>query len=204
MGKEIESHAPEKANTAYVQFLVDVEDYTLINGLVPQVEEHLLAEFPDIEVYAKKFLLGPGSGGKIQIRFSGPDPNALRGLAEQATAAVEAPARREEVLGTRQLRVGAVHLGVDVAEVPADGPVLHEVPRNEAEVLASLDLVAPEIRLAGVVEEGAEQGGGVEPEVHGIPDDHALDRVVDLLVEGAEGDAEGCGQEVADSLLLGE
>ncbi|NQU21424.1 MAG: efflux RND transporter permease subunit [Candidatus Nealsonbacteria bacterium] len=77
------TYAPEKANTAYAQFLVDVEDYAMIDGLVPQVEEHLLAEFPDIEVYAKKFLLGPGAGGKIQIRFSGRDPNVLRGLAEQ-------------------------------------------------------------------------------------------------------------------------
>jgi len=77
------TYAPEKANTAYVQFLVDVEDSTLIDALIPKVEEHLLAEFPDIEVYAKKFVLGPGSGGKIQARFSGPDPNVLRGLAEQ-------------------------------------------------------------------------------------------------------------------------
>jgi len=77
------TYAPEKANTAYVQFLVDVEDYRLIDDLIPQVEEDLQAEFPDVEVYGKKFLLGPGSGGKIQARFSGPDPNVLRGLAEQ-------------------------------------------------------------------------------------------------------------------------
>ncbi len=77
------TYGPEKANTAYIQFLVDVEDYTLIEKLIPKVEEHLLAEFPDIEVYGKKFLLGPGAGGKIQARFSGPDPSVLRGLAEQ-------------------------------------------------------------------------------------------------------------------------
>ena len=79
------TYGPEKANTAYMQFLVDVEDYTVIDRLIPEVEEHLLAEFPDVEVYAKKFLLGPGSGGKIQARFSGPDPNVLRKLAEQTT-----------------------------------------------------------------------------------------------------------------------
>ena len=75
------TYAPEKANSAYLQFLVDVEDYTLIDKLIPQVEKHLLAEFPDVEVYGRKILLGPGFGGKIQIRFSGPDPNVLRGLA---------------------------------------------------------------------------------------------------------------------------
>ncbi len=77
------TYAPEKTNSAYVQFLVDVEDYTLIEGLIQQVEEHLPTEFPDVEVYGKTFLLGPGAGGKIQARFSGPDPNALRRLAEQ-------------------------------------------------------------------------------------------------------------------------
>ncbi len=35
------TYAPEKANSAYVQFLVDVEDYTMIDGLIPQVEEAL-------------------------------------------------------------------------------------------------------------------------------------------------------------------
>ncbi len=77
------TYAPEKANSAYLQFLVDVESYELIDDLVPQVEQHLQATYPNVEVYGKKFLLGPGAGGKIQIRFSGPDPDVLRKLAEQ-------------------------------------------------------------------------------------------------------------------------
>jgi multidrug efflux pump subunit AcrB len=77
------TYAPEKVNSAYMQFLVDVEDYAMIPGLIDEVEKHLLAEFPNVEVYGRKFLLGPGAGGKIQARFSGPDPNVLRGLAEQ-------------------------------------------------------------------------------------------------------------------------
>lgn len=77
------TYAPEKTNSAYMQFLVDVDNYNAIEQLIPQVEEHLLADFPNVEVYGKKFLLGPGSGGKIQVRFSGPDPNVLRKLAEE-------------------------------------------------------------------------------------------------------------------------
>ncbi len=77
------TYAPEKANSAYVQFLVDVEDYRTVQGLVDQVEQKLPEKFSDIEVYAKKFLLGPGSGGKLQIRFSGPDPSELRHLAQE-------------------------------------------------------------------------------------------------------------------------
>ena len=84
------TYSPEKTNSAYVQFLVDVEDYKLIGDLVAKVEKELPEKFADIEVYGKKFLLGPGSGGKIQARFSGPDPNKLRHLAEQTMAILHA------------------------------------------------------------------------------------------------------------------
>ncbi|HHK40962.1 MAG TPA: efflux RND transporter permease subunit, partial [Planctomycetaceae bacterium] len=84
------TYAPEKNNSAYVQFLVDVEDYRIVPDLVAQVEKELPERFPDTEVYAKKFLLGPGSGGKIQIRFSGPDAGELRRLAQEAMGVLRA------------------------------------------------------------------------------------------------------------------
>jgi len=40
--------------------------------------------FPDATVNVKKFLLGPGEGGKIQLRINGPDPAVLRELANKA------------------------------------------------------------------------------------------------------------------------
>ena len=33
---------------------------------------------------ARSFILGPGSGGKIQLRINGPDPVVLRQLAQKA------------------------------------------------------------------------------------------------------------------------
>lgn len=77
------TYAPEKMNSAYVQFLVDVDDHAVIDDLMVEVENHLLVQFPNTQAFAKKFLLGPGDGGKIQVRFSGPDPNVLRGFAEK-------------------------------------------------------------------------------------------------------------------------
>ncbi len=78
------TYAPEKLNSAYAQFLVDVDDYTVIEDRIAQVEQELPELFPDSEVYGRKFILGPGSGGKIQIRFSGPDSTKLRSLASAA------------------------------------------------------------------------------------------------------------------------
>lgn len=76
------TYAPEKTNSAYVQFLVDVEDYRTIADLLPKIERDLMERFPDSLVYAKRFLLGPGSA-KIQARVSGPGLDELRGIAAQ-------------------------------------------------------------------------------------------------------------------------
>jgi len=78
------TYSPEKINSAYAQFLIDVDDYTKIEDLIAKSEHELPELFPDSEVYGRKFILGPGSGGKIQIRFSGPNPEVLRRLATGA------------------------------------------------------------------------------------------------------------------------
>ena len=72
------TYAPEKLNSAYVQFLVDVDDPGKIDGLVTKIEGDLAEAYPNALAYVSKFQLGPGSTGKIQARFSGPDPDVLR------------------------------------------------------------------------------------------------------------------------------
>jgi len=80
------TYAPEKANSAYAQFLVDVDDYQKIDGMIAELERELPLRNPDAEVFGKKFSLGPGYGGKLQLRFRGEDPDVLRELAAEAEA----------------------------------------------------------------------------------------------------------------------
>jgi multidrug efflux pump subunit AcrB len=80
------TYAPEKTNGAYAQLLVDVENAEFLDILLPDVEQHLADNYPDLLGYASRFQLGPGSTGKIQARFSGPDRNVLRQLADQTQA----------------------------------------------------------------------------------------------------------------------
>ncbi|MCP4767901.1 MAG: efflux RND transporter permease subunit [Gammaproteobacteria bacterium] len=80
------TYTPEKTNSAYAQLLVDVEEPEFLDSLLPQVESHLADNYPDLLGYASRFQLGPGSTGKIQARFSGPDGKVLRQLAEQTQA----------------------------------------------------------------------------------------------------------------------
>lgn len=82
-------YSPEPENRAFVQFLVEVEDADAIDGLLPMIQGHLDEEHPDANAIVKKFLLGPGAGGRVQARFSGPDPAVLRRLADRAIEVVE-------------------------------------------------------------------------------------------------------------------
>jgi multidrug efflux pump subunit AcrB len=82
-------YTPERQNPAYVQFLVAVDDERKIDGLIATVQRYLDQNRPNANVVAKKFLLGPGSGGRVQARFSGPDDQTLRELAGQAKKILE-------------------------------------------------------------------------------------------------------------------
>src|SRR5262249_19100724 len=80
-------YSPEAENRAFVQFLVDVDQHLTprqVDELVADVRKHLDENHPNANAVAKKFLLGPGAGGRVQARFRGPDSNKLRQLADQA------------------------------------------------------------------------------------------------------------------------
>ncbi len=74
---------PVDASRHYAALLIDVDDFRLIEQILLDVQTDLDEMFPDATVNVKKFILGPGEGGKIQLRINGPDPEVLRDLAEQ-------------------------------------------------------------------------------------------------------------------------
>ena len=77
------TYAAESPNSSYAQFLVDVDDYRAIDGLLSSAQQSLSELHPEARTFASKFALGPSTAGKIQARISGPDPNVLRDLSEQ-------------------------------------------------------------------------------------------------------------------------
>jgi multidrug efflux pump subunit AcrB len=82
-------YSPESEDPAYVQFLVDVDDHRKIDGLLDTIQRHLDEKHPNANAVAKKFLLGPGAGGRIQARLRGPDPAMLRQLADRVKKVLE-------------------------------------------------------------------------------------------------------------------
>jgi multidrug efflux pump subunit AcrB len=82
-------YSPERENRSYVQFLVDVDDENKIDGIIADIQKYLDKNHPNANSVAHKFLLGPGSGGRIQARFRGPDPTKLRQLAAETRKIIQ-------------------------------------------------------------------------------------------------------------------
>ncbi|MGZ8136706.1 MAG: efflux RND transporter permease subunit [Methylococcaceae bacterium] len=80
------TYTPEKNYRSYGQILVDVDDYSRIKTLTPEVQKELEEQFPSAIVNVRLFVLGPSSGGKIQLRLYGPDAEQLRILNSKAQA----------------------------------------------------------------------------------------------------------------------
>lgn len=80
------TYSPEKNNSAYAFMLISVDDSKEIDALASLLQREFDAVGADYTANVRKFQLGPGEGGKIQLRISGRDPKVLRRLTEQACA----------------------------------------------------------------------------------------------------------------------
>jgi len=78
------TYQPERGSTSFGEVLVTVDDYKKVADMVAQCQRDFEAMFPEAIVNARTFLLGPGEGGKIQMRIYGPDVQELRRLARLA------------------------------------------------------------------------------------------------------------------------
>jgi multidrug efflux pump subunit AcrB len=83
------TYTPEEPDSGYGQLLIDVDDYREIPELQVRIQAALEDRFAIGEGNTKLFMLGPGEGGKVQVRLRGPDPNQLRVLATQVMQMLE-------------------------------------------------------------------------------------------------------------------
>lgn len=77
------TYSPEYPSHAFGRMIVDVEDYRIIPQLFVSLQAELEAKFPEPIVNVRMFVNGPSTGGKIQLRLSGPDPAVLRQLGDK-------------------------------------------------------------------------------------------------------------------------
>src|SRR6516164_8537525 len=149
-------YSPERENPAFVQFLVDVDDPKKMDKLIADIQEHLDKQYPNANSVAKKFLLGPGQGGRIQARFRGPDPAQLRRLADQAIQVLEDDGKAVCVRSDWRERVKVIRPGVLELQARRNGITRVEV----AQALES----SFEGRVVGFYREPGSAGTGVYPQ----------------------------------------
>ncbi len=76
-------YSPEKVNNAYGLFMIDVDDYRIINDLTKTIMDYIHQHFIDANPRAEKIKLGPSGGYPLEFRIQGTDANVLRALGDQ-------------------------------------------------------------------------------------------------------------------------
>lgn len=76
-------YAPEKVNNAYGMFMVNVDDYRILDALSEKIVTYIHNNFVDANPRTEKIKLGPGGGYPLELRISGSDPNVLRALGDE-------------------------------------------------------------------------------------------------------------------------
>ena len=83
------TYSPEFNYSSFARIMIDVDDYRLIPTLMTDIQADLEQRLPDATVNTRAFILGPATGGKIQLRLIGPDGGELRTMADTAFAIIE-------------------------------------------------------------------------------------------------------------------
>ncbi|MGB1221200.1 MAG: efflux RND transporter permease subunit, partial [Alcanivoracaceae bacterium] len=83
------TYTPEQPAGNFGRLLVDVDDYRQLADITERAQQELEVLQPDARVNTRLFVLGPATGGKIQLRISGPDRSELRRLAARAKAVIQ-------------------------------------------------------------------------------------------------------------------
>ena len=72
------TYAPQKGNSAYGQMLIDIKDFKDLDKIIHIIDKLIKKDYPNIRSFGRKFVLGPGAGGKLQVKIFGKDENKIR------------------------------------------------------------------------------------------------------------------------------
>jgi len=78
------TYAPEKTFKAYGQLIVRADDLAAQKQIMLDLRQYLRDNFPNALAKIRPLGLGPAVDSKIEARISGPDPDVLRRLANEA------------------------------------------------------------------------------------------------------------------------
>ncbi len=124
------TYAPEDIDSSYGQLIITVDEYGIIDGNVAKINKYLVDNFTDMQKKISKFKLGPGSGSKIEARFSGPDATVLRQLSRQAKDIMAAQPNAKVIRDDWRERVKVIR--AELAEAPSKNAGISRADLNAA------------------------------------------------------------------------
>jgi multidrug efflux pump subunit AcrB len=77
------TYPAEKSNSSYGMLLIDVDDHRDIGDLMAKFGDYIQVHYPDAQPKLQRLNLGPSPASSFEVKFTGPDPEVLRDLAEQ-------------------------------------------------------------------------------------------------------------------------
>jgi multidrug efflux pump subunit AcrB len=87
------SYSPENVHAGFGQLIVRLDRLESINPVMGDVRQYMSANFPQAEFKIRGMSIGPATDSKIEVRFSGAEPDQLRALARQAIDVLRADGR---------------------------------------------------------------------------------------------------------------
>ncbi|GGB43317.1 multidrug transporter AcrB [Roseibium aquae] len=88
------TYNPEDPNQAFGHMVVRAWSREDIDMLAIDLRRQFAEDFPAAQIITTRIVFGPGSGAKLEARFSGPDADVLRSLGAQAMALFNRPDNR--------------------------------------------------------------------------------------------------------------
>ncbi|MEE4348570.1 MAG: efflux RND transporter permease subunit, partial [Paracoccaceae bacterium] len=84
------TYTPVKPDPAYGQLVIRAESFEAIPALRDDLAAFARGALPWAETRVQQIIYGPPVGADVELRLSGPDPDVLRDLADEALAVLEA------------------------------------------------------------------------------------------------------------------
>ena len=84
------TYAPAAPDASYGHLIVRTRTLEAIPGVMADLEAFARERLPSGVLRTRRLVFGPGGGDPIEVRFSGPDPEVLRALGQEAAARMAA------------------------------------------------------------------------------------------------------------------
>lgn len=84
------TYQTEKQFSVYAQMAIRMTDLETLQAELTKLREYMREQHGNVFFKIKLMEIGPSTDAKIEARFSGPDPDVLRGLSEQAKTILRA------------------------------------------------------------------------------------------------------------------